>query len=62
MLNVGGPSQRELKILEKKFLRIFTFGAKKIQKTKKKILQIWTKTDGISEPLHLGPPKFGGKY
>ena len=37
---VGGPSQQELKILEKKFLRIFTFGAKKIQKIEKKIWQI----------------------
>ena len=53
MLNVGGPSQRELKILEKNFLRIFTFGAKKIQKTKKKIWQISTKTAVTFEPRHL---------
>ena len=59
---VGGPSQQELKILEKKFLRIFAFGAKKMQKTKKKIWLIFTKTDGISKRRHLGPPKFGGKY
>ena len=53
MLNVGGPSQRELKILEKIFLRIFTFGAKKIKKTEKKIWQISTKTAVTFEPRHL---------
>ena len=53
MLNVGGPSQRELKILEKKFLRIFTFGAKKLQKSEKKIWQISTKTAVTFEPRHL---------
>ena len=53
MLNVGGPSQQELKILEKKFLRIFTFGAKKIKKTEKKISLIFTKTAVTFEPRHL---------
>ena len=62
MLNVGGPSQQELKILEKKFLRIFAFCTKKVKKSEKKIWQIFTKTNGISEPLQLGPQKFGGKY
>ena len=54
MLNVGGPSQWELKILENQILRIFAFCAKKIQKSEKKIWQIWTKMDGISKRLHLG--------
>ena len=53
MLNVGGPSQRELKILEKKFLRIFAFCTKKIKKTEKKIWQISTKTAVTFEPRHL---------
>ena len=53
MLNVGGPSQQELKILEKNFLRIFTFGAKKIKKSEKKIWLIFTKTAVTFEPRHL---------
>ena len=53
MWHVGGPSQQELKILEKKFLRIFAFGAKKIQKSEKKIWQISTKTAVTFEPRHL---------
>ena len=44
---------KDLKILEKKILRIFTFGAKKMQKTEKKIWQISTKTAVTFEPRHL---------
>ena len=42
-----------LKILEKNFLRIFTFGAKKMQKTEKKFWLIFTKTAVTFEPRHL---------
>ena len=44
---------KDLKILEKIFLRIFTFGAKKMQKTEKKISLIFTKTAVTFEPRHL---------
>ena len=53
MLNVGGPSQRELKILENQILRIFNVCAKKIKKTEKKISLIFTKTAVTFEPRHL---------
>ena len=44
---------KDLKILEKNFLRIFTFGAKKMQKTEKKIWLIFTKTAVTFERRHL---------
>ena len=53
MLHVEASPQRELKILEKKILRIFNVCAKKIKKSEKKFWQISTKTAVTFEPKHL---------